>query len=76
VAEQISERTREFSALEPQLLAAFPAQAEELRKYLAGMRSWMRGNLDWSRSTKRYQELDRPAPQDDAGYIEPYLPKS
>jgi hypothetical protein len=40
------------------------------------MRSWMRGNLDWSRSTKRYLELDRPAPQDDAGYIEPYLPKN
>jgi hypothetical protein len=76
VAEQISERTRQFCALEPQLLAAFPAQIEDLTKYLAGMRSWMRGNLDWSRSTKRYLELDRPAPQDEAGYIEPYLPKN
>jgi hypothetical protein len=74
VAEQISARTRRFCELEPELLAAFPAHADELTKYLAGMRSWMRGNLDWSRSTKRYRELDRPAPQEAGGYLEAYVP--
>jgi hypothetical protein len=24
--------------------------------YLAGMRSWMRGNLDWSARTRRYRD--------------------
>jgi hypothetical protein len=61
-----------FLALEPQVLAAWPEHGEQLRKYLNGMRSWMRGNYDWSRRTKRYA-LDAAGPAD---YIEPVTASS
>ncbi|WP_027346185.1 terpene synthase family protein [Hamadaea tsunoensis] len=32
-----------------------PAARPDLERYADGMRSWMRGNLDWSRETVRYR---------------------
>lgn len=55
VGEAISAETELFLLEERELLGAFPHQGALLRAYLSGMRSWMRGNLDWSRRTKRYQ---------------------
>jgi hypothetical protein len=40
--------------------------------YLAGMRSWMRGNLDWSASTRRYRDAVRNY-GDPAEYLETVL---
>jgi hypothetical protein len=51
----IAEETGLFLAYERRALAAHPDWAEPLGRYLLGMRTWMRGNLDWSRRTKRYR---------------------
>ncbi|MEU6562070.1 terpene synthase family protein [Nocardia nova] len=53
---RIVARLAEFTELQPRVLAAWPGHAEELAGYLAGMRSWMRGNLDWSAETRRYRD--------------------
>jgi hypothetical protein len=59
VADEIATELRDFLVLEPQVLRKWPEQEQQLRKYLNGMRSWMRGNFDWSRRTKRYSgDLD------------------
>ncbi|MBD0737951.1 terpene synthase family protein [Streptomyces sp. CBMA29] len=51
----IDRETGLFLACERETLAAHPRWAEPLGSYLQGMRTWMRGNLDWSRHTKRYR---------------------
>ncbi|GGK79085.1 terpene synthase family protein [Mangrovihabitans endophyticus] len=61
------ERTNDFLDAERRLLCDHPDDHQWLGPVLAGMRTWMRGNLDWSRRTKRYTET--PA----GGYLEPTL---
>jgi 5-epi-alpha-selinene synthase len=50
---------RAFIALAGRLPSFGAAADTELQRYVAGMRSWMRANLDWSAATARY----RPAAQ-------------
>ncbi|UGT62210.1 terpene synthase family protein [Nocardia asteroides] len=50
-----AERLREFHGAEAEVLAAHHGHRAELATYLAGMRSWMRGHLDWSASSGRYR---------------------
>ncbi|MFE0457858.1 terpene cyclase [Kitasatospora sp. NPDC058965] len=76
VCTAVSAETELFLADEQVLLRAHPDAAEVLVPYLAGMRSWMRGNLDWSRRTKRYHpagQVDRARPQE---YLEAELVKA
>ncbi|MFG1873259.1 hypothetical protein ACGFIV_00285 [Sphaerisporangium sp. NPDC049003] len=40
---------------ESRVLSAFPGHVADVVRNFAGMRSWMRGNLDWSARTKRYR---------------------
>ncbi|MFE3019702.1 terpene cyclase [Streptomyces sp. NPDC059256] len=54
VCAAVSARTDAFLAAEKTLLRDQPEDASWLDPTLAGMRSWMRGNLDWSRRTERY----------------------
>ncbi|WP_225858863.1 terpene synthase family protein [Streptomyces albicerus] len=61
----IAAETDLFLVAEAKVLTAFPDQTADLVPYTAGMRTWMRGNLDWSRRTKRYHStaddgVDRP----------------
>jgi hypothetical protein len=44
---------RKFLHLEAEILSD---ASEELSRYVASLRSWMRGNLTWSTSTGRYNE--------------------
>lgn len=53
VAGRIAERVRDFLTAEP------AAGHTGTDAYLVGMRSWMRGNLDWSASTRRYRDAAR-----------------
>ncbi|WP_406480667.1 terpene cyclase [Streptomyces platensis] len=53
-----STETTLFLEKERELLAARPEHHALLVPSLAGMRTWMRGNLDWSRSTKRYRPVE------------------
>lgn len=69
---RIAEQVLEFLAHEPKALAAWPAAAAEVSACLAGMRSWMRGNLDWSADTRRYRDALR-RNGDPADYLEAAL---
>ncbi|MCA2215081.1 terpene synthase family protein [Jidongwangia harbinensis] len=64
----IADRIDEFRRAEERLLAGRPEHAEVLARYTAGMRSWMRGNLDWSSRTRRYRD-----PAAATGYLESAL---
>jgi Terpene synthase family 2, C-terminal metal binding len=67
VAQDTAAELGRFLELESRVLTAWPEHGDQLQKYLSGMRSWMRGNYDWSRRTKRY-DLDAAGPAD---YLEP-----
>ncbi|CAL9450630.1 (+)-T-muurolol synthase ((2E,6E)-farnesyl diphosphate cyclizing) [Streptomyces sp. enrichment culture] len=68
VGAAIAQRTEVFLAAEERLLREHPNDVPWLRPALAGMRSWMRGNLDWSRRTQRY--ASGPAEGDSGSYLE------
>lgn len=68
-----SEETRRYLALEERLLHRYPEHSALLTPYLAGMRTWIRGNLDWSSRTKRYQSPDGGSAPRPALYLEPDL---
>jgi Terpene synthase family 2, C-terminal metal binding len=67
VCAAIEAETQRYLASEIELLRAYPRHADMLVPYLAGMRTWMRGNLDWSARTRRYQPTDAVSP---AHYLE------
>ncbi|MDW6059666.1 terpene cyclase [Streptomyces sp. FXJ1.4098] len=68
-----SDETRRYLALEKRLLARHPDRLDLLTPYLAGMRTWIRGNLDWSSRTKRYQSRTGGRAPQPALYLEPDL---
>lgn len=69
VVDRIIARLHVYFTLEPVALATAGAHTAEVSAYLAGMRSWMRGNLDWSASTRRYRDRL----PDNGDYLEPDL---
>ncbi|HEU5382817.1 MAG TPA: hypothetical protein VFV38_46005 [Ktedonobacteraceae bacterium] len=52
----------------------FPAYEQDLEKYLAVMRSWIRGNLDWSLETYRYIDIEQSIEGVEPSYLEAILP--
>ncbi len=46
---------RRFLATEAELPAFTPAVTADLRRYVAVLRAWMRGNLDWATDSGRYR---------------------
>lgn len=73
VCEATSAETRRYLALEERLLHRYPDHADVLVPYLAGMRTWIRGNLDWSSRTRRYQSQSGATAPRPALYLEPDL---
>lgn len=69
--------TREIKLLEslaeaiPPLL---PDHQPDLQKYLAGARSWIRGNLDWSLESYRYIDIEQLIEGQEPSYLEAILP--
>lgn len=68
--------TREIKLLEN--LAAIvpttlPEHQADLQKYLAGTRSWIRGNLDWSLESYRYIEIEQLVDGQEPSYLEAIL---
>lgn len=55
VRDAIAAERRAFLTAEAALLDAYPEHRAVLVPVVAGMRSWMRGNLDWSSRTQRYR---------------------
>ncbi|SCE17864.1 hypothetical protein GA0115241_110586 [Streptomyces sp. DpondAA-D4] len=58
VCAEIATETERFLTAEDELIELYPQLTDLLVPYLDGMRSWMRGNLDWSRQTPRYNPAD------------------
>lgn len=55
VVEAVDREVRVFEDRGRLALGGWPEYRDELAAYLDGMRSWMRGNLDWSSRTRRYR---------------------
>lgn len=70
VCAEIATETERFLTAEAELLAAYPQLSWMLTPYLDGMRSWMRGNLDWSRQTPRYNPADVSQYEEPEEYLE------
>lgn len=69
----IEYETERFLKAEAELLAAHPDQARLFVPCLNGMRTWMRGNLDWSRRTQRYHPLSGSVEERPEEYLEARL---
>ncbi|MGH2505957.1 MAG: terpene synthase family protein [Ktedonobacteraceae bacterium] len=54
--------------------AVLPDYQAELHKYLAGARSWIRGNLDWSLESYRYIDIEQLVEDHEPSYLEAILP--
>ncbi|MGW2085329.1 terpene synthase family protein [Streptomyces sp. NPDC001880] len=70
VCARITAETERFLSAESELLSAYPQRSWMLSPYLDGMRSWMRGNLDWSRQTPRYNPADVSQYKEPEEYLE------
>ena len=55
VKKLIDAQIQQFQTLEKQLPTFVDFSDEDLGKYVAVLRSWMRGNLDWAYESKRYK---------------------
>ncbi|WP_394849567.1 hypothetical protein LZC95_19220 [Pendulispora brunnea] len=65
----IDAEVQSYLADERTVMASFPQHEAVLARYAAGMRSWMRGNYDWSKKTYRYRD----AHDGKVAYLEPAL---
>lgn len=54
-AELTNAQVRSFLALQENLPSFGPSIDADLRRFVAVLRSWMRGNLDWAYASGRYQ---------------------
>ncbi|MET8130294.1 terpene cyclase [Streptomyces sp. NPDC005065] len=70
VCAEIARETERFLTAEAELVTAYPLLSGMLVLYLNGMRSWMRGNLDWSRQTPRYNPADVSQYKEPQQYLE------
>lgn len=56
VKKRIDEQIQQFLMIEKQLPKFVEFSDHDLKKYVAVLRSWMRGNLDWAYESKRYKQ--------------------
>ena len=69
----ITEQVQLFIETEQRLLALFPANRRDMQKYIAVMRAWIRGNLDWSAETHRYSHVEPNTEGKGVSYLESIL---
>lgn len=75
------ERSNEMTTREIKLLESlsglvpttFPDYKQELEKYLASMRAWIRGNLDWSLESFRFSDIEPTVEGKEPSYLETIL---
>jgi Terpene synthase family 2, C-terminal metal binding len=78
VARLIKGQVQRFIALEARLPQFGPSVDGAVRRFVAVLRAWMRGNLDWSCETGRYRHAEAPTPssptvRDEGAFIPPVL---
>lgn len=54
-------RMRAYFAQEREIPSFGPTLDKEIKRYIAGLRAWIRGNIDWSYETGRYGQARREA---------------
>ncbi|MFB6844422.1 terpene cyclase [Streptomyces sp. NPDC056373] len=59
----ITDEVESFGRWEAEALRCLPGHTDLLEPYFAGMRSWMRGNFDWSARTRRYRDAADAGPE-------------
>lgn len=62
-----------FENLSTFALSVLPDYTQEIEKYLASMRAWIRGNLDWSLESLRFSEIEPLLDGQDPSYLESIL---
>lgn len=62
-----------FERLSRLALELLPDYKQEVEKYLASMRAWIRGNLDWSLESLRFSEIEPLVDGRDPSYLETIL---
>jgi hypothetical protein len=76
-AERANELTtaevRLFERLSDLALEMLPDYKQEIETYLASMRAWIRGNLDWSLESRRFSEIEPLVEGRDPSYLETIL---
>jgi len=68
--------TREIKLLESlsELVpVTFPDYKQDLERYLASLRAWIRGNLDWSLESSRFSDIEPSVEGKEPSYLEPIL---
>lgn len=62
-----------FENLSAFALTTLPAYTQEIETYLASMRAWVSGNLDWSLESQRFSEIESTLDGKDPSYLEAIL---
>lgn len=73
VCVMIEQEVRSFLLIEQSLPHYSPAIDLEIQRYVQDLKSWMRGNYDWSIQTGRYSQVEYTAPGQPVSYIETIL---
>lgn len=71
--EMITAEVKLFERLSACVHEIFPAYTRELERYLASMRGWIRGNLDWSLESYRFSEIEPAGAGKEPEYLESIL---
>lgn len=73
VNEMVTAEVQLFERIEHNLLPVEPELQEDVRKYLSGLKAWMRANLDWSAETHRYLRVEETQEGEVVSYVESIL---
>lgn len=71
--EMITREIRLLESLTGLVPKTFPDHRQDLEKYLACMRAWVRGNLDWSLESYRFSEIEPTVEGHEPSYLETIL---
>lgn len=73
VNEMVTEQVRLFEETERALQEMPEEMQGPMRAFIAGLKAWMRANVDWSLETKRYSQVEHTAPGETVSYVEGIL---
>ncbi len=70
VNDMVTEEMQQFLAAEQQIQGLFPEHIEDIQTYIDDLKSWIRGNIDWSSKTLRYSWIEEASSRESIEYIE------
>lgn len=73
VNSKITDEVSLFEVIERGLPQYEPGVSSDLKKYISGLKAWMRGNLDWSAETHRYSSVEETRMGEKVSYVESIL---